>query len=315
MTLKNLLTLYFKHRLIRPATVICYQDAVISLERFTIETQESTTRLSDLTVDRLLNYRQWCLTRMRPTSFNKHRRHLRALLNFSVAQALIDRSPLLQVSPAPTGQRRPKTVDRRWYKKSIALLSGDSDTSVRGLAPAWFWRTLLGVMHFTGMRRRQVIELQWQHVNLTNHSLLLASEGSKSRKEWVVPIPKWLAGLLRDLKVRAGTQLCGQPEPTDQVFCLPLHSRNPSRFKSSRMNETHLSKGFLSLSKHLGYTISAHRVRHTSATVMLAGSNNLKAVCDFLGHSDINLTANTYVHPSLATLRRAQRKMPEYESD
>lgn len=311
MHLYDLLNLYFKHRLIRPATVICYRDARASLERFSTATSEPTDSLADLSVDRLLNYRQWCLVRMRPTSFNKHRRHLRALLNFAVAQGLIERSPLLQVGSAPTGQRRPKTVPNDWYRKAIELLDNDS---VTGLNPTSFWRVVLSVMHFTGLRRRQVVELQWQHVNIAQASLLLASEGSKSRKEWIVPIPKWLALQLRVLHTQANAQLGQPPELTDQVFCLPLHAVQPARFKVMRMTEEHLSSAFRSLSKHLGYTISPHRVRHTSATVMLARSNNLKAVCDFLGHSDINLTANTYVHPSLTTLRRAQRMMPEYES-
>eukprot|EP01030_Chromulinospumella_sphaerica_P005631 gene5631-5509_t len=162
-------------------------DAIRCLERFTV----AAAPLEDLNVEVLLSHRVWCLERMRATSYNKHRRHLRALINFALAEGHIQSQPFE----------------------------------------------------------------------------------------------------LRELRAEIGHKSGLPVKPDDQVFCLPLLT--PGRIKSPRMLDEHISRAFEALSRHLGYTVSAHRVRHTSATVMLERSGNIKAVSDMLGHADIKLTAST----------------------
>lgn len=45
--------------------------------------------------------------------------------------------------------------------------------------------------------------------------------------------------------------------------------------------------------------ISAHSLRHSFATRMIAKTNKIKAVSQFLGHSDVSITLSTYVHEEL----------------
>ena len=82
--------------------------------------------------------------------------------------------------------------------------------------------------------------------------------------------------------------------------------------KKTGMTDTHLSAKFVVLSKLLGYRISPHRVRHTSVSIMLSNSSDLKSTSDMLGHSSVTLTADTYMHPSLDRLRKSQSKLPFY---
>ena len=304
--LRDLLAVYTRYKLLRPSTVRSYEDAIRCLERFAV----AAIPLKDLNVEVLLSHRVWCLERMRATSYNKHRRHLRALMNFALAEGYIQSQPFLKVGPAPVGAKRPKTVPSSWYKRTMALLDSDS---VSGLTPAKFWRVLFSVMHFTSMRRRQIVELKWEHVLMSRSALLMSSDGSKSKREWLVPVPAWISQALRDLRSEIELKSGLPVRPEDQVFCLPLLS--PGRIKSPRMLDEHISRAFESLSRHLGYTVSAHRVRHTSATVMLERSGNIKAVSDMLGHADIKLTASTYVHPRLGSLRRVQQALSGYKHD
>ncbi len=275
-----------------------------NLERFA----GTAVLIESINVDVMLAHRAWCLERMRPTSYNKHRRHLRALINFALAEDQIQTQPFAKVGPAPVGVKRPKTVPSSWYKHTMTLLDSDS---VSGLNPTKFWRAVFSVMHFTSMRRRQIVELKWEHVLLSRSALLMSSEGSKSKREWLVPVPAWISQALRELRSEIELKSGLPVRPDDQVFCLPLLS--PGRIKSPRMLDEHISRAFESLSRHLGYTVSAHRVRHTSATVMLERSGNIKAVSDMLGHADIKLTASTYVHPRLGSLRRVQQSLSGYK--
>lgn len=259
----------------------------------------------------LLTWRAFVLSTNAATSFNKHRRHVRALLNFALREGLIASSPLLKVSAPPVGKKRPKTVSPNWVRKAHELM----DANPAALRPVWFWRAVINVMYFGLMRRRQVVELTWEDINFRRTSVTLSSEGSKSRKEWDIPLPKRVMDELAYVKKKT-RDILGRPvEMTDQVFCFPLFSAHHKRFKTTRMTEAHLSAFFIRLSRLIGYRISPHRVRHTSATIMLSRTDNLKSTSEMLGHSTIALTADTYIHPSIATLRKAQRRMPYYSVD
>lgn len=306
-TLQSLLDLYFTYRLLRPATLNCYRDSIISLEK-SLSVSEKRKLLKDIGVAELLKWRADVLQTCTGTSFNMHRRHVRALLNFAVTEGLLEVSPLSKVSAAPTGKKKPKTVPVTWLRKTRALL----DDNHPRLQPAWFWRAVVDVMYFGMMRRRQVIELKWKNIHFRNNSITLAAEGSKSRKEWCIPLPTQVMQQLLELKAKTKKILLREVRPSDQVFCLPLFSENSQRYVHKAMNEAHLSAFYNRLSKILGYTISSHRVRHTSATIMLSRSTDLKGTSEMLGHSSITLTADTYIHPSLSALRKSQKKMLFY---
>lgn len=298
VTLHQLLSLYLQHRLVRPATVRCYADALTNLAAFSKASGTPCVQLDDMTVDTLLAHRQWCLQRMQGISYNKHRRHLRALLNFAVGQELLAKSPLAKVSPAPTQQVRPKTVPENWYARTHGLLQFNDGHVPATLMPARSWLLVFAILHFTGMRRRQVAELCWGHVDCLRSALRLAAASSKSGREWLVPLPLWLLADLQALRVDVATLSGRDPLGTEQVFAGLTCER--------------VSRAFVALSKLLGYTISSHRVRHTTATVMLERSGNLTAVSNMLGHADIKLTASTYIHPSLEALRQVQQGLQGY---
>lgn len=307
LTLECLLELYLKHQILRPASVICYKNAVRTFSRFATEGCKSRS-ISELTGDFLLEWRKWILSTCSGTTFNMHRRHIRALLNFAVREGHLEKSPLTKISAAPTGKRRPKTVPVNWLRKTRQLL----DQNHPRLAPSWFWRCVFDTMFFGMMRRRQVVELRWRDVHFRNSSITLSAEGSKSRKEWAIPLPKTVMQQLAALKDKTKQILDREVHPNEQVFCWPLFSKNRAQMRHSQMRIEHLSAQFIKLSDLLGYTISAHRVRHTSASVMLARSTDLKGTSEMLGHSSITLTADTYIHPSLSALRKTQKKLPFY---
>ena len=243
MTFNDLLATYARYRILRPATVASYRDALRNLERFFLACGQECPDTAALAVDQLLSHRAWCLQTMRPTSYNKHRRHLRALLNFALAEGHIQSQPFVKVGPAPVGVKRPKTVPSTWYKRTMALLDSES---VRGLNPTKFWRLVFSVMHFTGIRRRQIVELKWEHVLFSRSALLMSSDGSKTQREWLVPVPAWINQALRELRAELELKSGLAVLPEDQVFCLPLIV--PRKIKSDRMRDEHISRAFEALS-------------------------------------------------------------------
>lgn len=52
-------------------------------------------------------------------------------------------------------------------------------------------------------------------------------------------------------------------------------------------------------------TIKFHGLRHTFATMMINGKNDVKTVSELLGHADVVTTLSVYVHPSEETKRKS----------
>lgn len=48
-----------------------------------------------------------------------------------------------------------------------------------------------------------------------------------------------------------------------------------------------------------------HALRHTFATNCISSGADAKSVSEILGHSNVNITLNRYVHPNMETKRSA----------
>ncbi len=49
----------------------------------------------------------------------------------------------------------------------------------------------------------------------------------------------------------------------------------------------------------LNRDISAHKLRHSFATIKIAKTGKIKAVSEYLGHSSTSITLDMYVHEEL----------------
>ena len=178
------------------------------------------------------------------------------------------------------------------------------------LCPRWFWRIVFRTLYYTGMRRRQLVTLCWRDVDLGAAEIRLRHEGSKTRREWTIPIPDPLLGDLMKLQERTLEQrgiLDAERLRRNQVFNVTTFY---ARYKGTNMTEAQVTGFFKRLASISGIEVSAHRMRHTLATELTRGENrDLKAVQDLLGHTDIRTTLR-YVHTDTAQMRRLFEGLP-----
>jgi integrase len=249
-----------------------------------------------------------------PVTWNTDRRHLIALFNLAVRLRWIQLNPVTLVGPAPVMQRKAKAIDRDSFAAYIDFLKaarkvGRYGREVEALPPQWFWLALLETLYCTGMRISQLVGLNWADVDIANRKITLRAETSKTRREWDVPISSRLEPHLRLLLGETTTSRRRAPMPWEQVFCLPLFSAWQANFVGGRMKRDNVVNFFRRLVAAVPAsmpTLSAHRVRHTTAT-MLANNpkiKNLKVVQQLLGHTSITTTLG-YVHVNLAELSEA----------
>jgi integrase len=163
----------------------------------------------------------------------------------------------------------------------------------------WFWVAVTKTFYFTGMRRRQLIALRWSDVSFENQTILLSVDGSKTRREWVIPIVEELLKELQQLKSYT-ENIAGQIQ-SKYIFdyitlcqaVQPLTGARVTRFY------TELSKELAEGSDR----VTPHCFRHTFATKLASGENpDLKSIQYLLGHTNIQTTLE-YVEPDMQQMR------------
>jgi integrase len=270
---------------------------------------------SDLTTKRLIAWREIILARAKPQTWNTYRRHLQVLVNFALKIGHLSENPLT-ISGIPEPKVKPKTLNFQSMRAVIDYLES-SDCS---LQPYWFWLAVVRILYGTGIRRRQLLALRWTDVtdlDTANACILVAARGSKTRREWTIPLLPVCIEALRDIRHR--TQEVAGPSrifSEAQIFNINLW-RQQSRYRRAEMDNGQLGSFFRKLNRALKHPqenhsaaiqhLSCHRFRHTFATEF-ARQGDLRTLQEILGHTNISTTMR-YVHPDLDSMRQLMGKI------
>ncbi|MEW8375801.1 MAG: tyrosine-type recombinase/integrase [Candidatus Thiodiazotropha sp.] len=299
ITMEHLLQIYLLENMVRPATAKTYEQAV---RRWTEETE--ILRIGSITREDVLKWRNEILSRARPETWNKYRRHLRALINYAVSRGWLVENLFSAVPPARSGTRLKKTVDLEVVSKAIVYLESGSHR----LRPGWLWAMIVRAIWFTGVRRRQIVELRWGDLDLRAGTWLIRSETSKTHREWKLPLVPQLIKDFTKLFRRTTERLNKQPSKNHQVFNVSLFYE---RYKGPKLREDQIGGFFHRLSETLGESITPHRLRHTMAT-QLAVHGDIRTLQEILGHSNLSTTM-CYVHPDMARMRTLIEQLPDLQ--
>ena len=165
-----------------------------------------------------------------------------------------------------------------------------------------FYRTMVNLMIFTGLRRGEVVGLQWGDIDLSRQTLQVVRNvirDTKSETGIYIGTPKTedsartialsshLVGILESWHQEQADQR-GILLPTAYVFSnaddpyWPLYPTTVTAWVHDFEVRHNLPK------------VSPHDLRHTAATLALQSGANLKTVQDLLGHADFKTTATYY---------------------
>ena len=197
-------------------------------------------------------------------------------------------------------RKRKKIVAKEVLVEALKVL----DSENAPVSPGWFWSAAFKLLFFSGMRRRQLTELRWRDLDFNSETIVLRIEGSKTRREWEIPMPPQCVEGFVELRNRS---LVRHRKLEDrQVFWIQLFD---SRYAGTELTAEQVSYAFTRLSRRAGNKISPHRLRHTMATDLARGTNpDLKSLQYLLGHTQFALTME-YVHPEMGQLRLQQSKL------
>ncbi|MFW6047181.1 MAG: tyrosine-type recombinase/integrase [Candidatus Woesearchaeota archaeon] len=229
-------------------------------------------------------------------TLKKHYVLLNSALKRAIKLKLIKYNPMEAIEPPKPEKTEAPVMIKEDYEKLLNILKEDL-----------LMFTLIFTDLMTGMRRSEILGLEWPEVDLEKGIIdvkqaLVAVSGGVEHKQKTkndtsrrkIKISKTLIDILKKfqleqkkMKLKLGIQT--KEKDKDYVFCkLDGTNYNP-KYYTDKLNE-YLKKAKLS-SK---YTI--HTLRHTFATINVNSGVDAEIVQKMLGHSTISTTLDIYYH-------------------
>jgi integrase len=182
--------------------------------------------------------------------------------------------------PNPFRGRKLKEAEGRlrWITKQEAItLIEEAEHQEKAPHMADFIRLALS----TGMRRGEMLNLEWQRVNIQQRMIYLNASDQKNRRSGSIPMN---TGARNAILSRARFRAEHRPG-TPWVFC----SKTGNRIQS-------IKRSFATACRRAGIEdFRIHDLRHTAAAWMVQSGISIREVAEVLRHSDIQVTMR-YAH-------------------
>lgn len=238
-----------------------------------------------------------------------YHRLLSSIMHSAVKWQIIVSNPCERVDPPKVSRTAVEYLDDEQAVKLLELIQN---------APIQY-RCAVEVLLFTGMRRGELLGLQWSDIDFDNHiisiqrsSLYLADRGifedetKNQSSNRVIKVPTAAIKSLRSLWVWQAQQRLSYGEnwnDTGKVFTtvdgLPMHPDTLTGWFHDFIAKTDLPK------------IHLHSLRHTNATLNISNGVSVTTVAAQLGHANASTTTKIYAH----AIKSAQAAAAEMMDD
>lgn len=224
-----------------------------------------------------------------------HYRLISAILNSAVMddQALLY-NPAKRVRPPHITRQEALYLDEKQASHMIDLLYNEPIQ----------YRTMILLLLYSGMRRGELCGLEWKDIDFENHIISIQrtsqytpekgifEKGTKTASSVrTIKLPSIVFTILKDYKkwqTEERLKIGDQWEEHDRLYTSwngkPAHPDTITQWFESFINKTDLPK------------IHLHSLRHTNATLMIAGGEDIRTVSRRLGHAQVTTTVNIYTH-------------------
>ena len=210
---------------------------------------------------------------------------------------------------APGGKR---AEEEKKANRAARVMTPDQVAQFLAAAEETRFGTLFTLAFHTGCRPGELLGLKWSNLDAGDQTLKISQAinwrlGKKpGEPEWYLDTPKTAHGrrvlrltdgLLEVLTAHRKRQLEERMKAGrvwndhDFIFADEIgepYSQNRLRYYCKQILKA------AGLPEHF----NPYSARHTSATLLMAGGINAKTVSERLGHSDVNITLQTYTHPT-----------------
>jgi len=204
-------------------------------------------------------------------------------LNAAVRDGVLDRNPASSARAPRVPRTEKRALSPAELRQLLAVAAADDE-----VGPA------VELLATTGLRRGELLGLTWGDVSASSLTVRRAyvrtaaqavglAEPKSSRSARTILLPARAAAALARRR-----ELAGDPLPSDPVF--------PGRFGADPMHPDGFGNAFRRLADRAQlHDVTAHTLRHTVASQLLAAGVPVRDVAEALGHSPAVLL-RTYAH-------------------
>ena len=231
-------------------------------------------------------------------SIKKHLRIISAMMSYAVSEGDAKENPVAKINQQVLKKIPQNDFESHPYNK-------DEIVRLREVIRGDHLEPVVILSAYLGLRREEALGLRWkdidfdnQRVNIRNVCRMVGSkieyvEKTKTKLSRAsIPMISLLANYLIDLKEQQARdkELFGDSYVDSELVC---------RWRDGRpIKPGNVTQGYRRLLEKAGLRITRfHDLRHTVGTIILEETGDLKAASMALRHSDIGITANTYVNP------------------
>jgi site-specific recombinase XerD len=220
---------------------------------------------------------------------------LKGFFRFLVENEYLERNPALVLRTPKKREALPDVLDRRELVRLLAAVERDDVWERHFAGKRERDRLLLALFAYAGLRRSELLGLDWDDVDLERR--LLRVRKAKGGRQRTLPIHPALAPLFLDyLQCRAR-----DPEPA--LF---------TGVQGRRLSQTIMTQTFLRYARAAGVTerkrVTPHTLRHVFASELLRAGANLRQIQELLGHKHLDSTQR-YTRVTAHELRGAVKRL------
>ena len=226
---------------------------------------------------------------VKASSVNRKLSALKSFYKYARKMDLVTESPVSAIKNLKTPKRIPTYVRKSESDRMFDVLKEDEAHDLLKL-------TVIALLYNTGIRRAELIGLEYGNVNLSGGLIKVFGKGKKER---LIPLGSEIVELLAAYKKIRDEQ--GFDEK--QFFLLP--NGKPLYPKWVYNCVRNLLTQYSSSDK-----VSPHVLRHTFATHLLQNGAEIAAIKDLLGHSSLAST-QIYAQSDIAHLKKIHKLHPK----
>jgi site-specific recombinase XerD len=220
---------------------------------------------------------------------------LKGFFRFLVENEYLERNPALVLRTPKKREALPDVLDHRELVRLLAAVERDDVWERHFAGKRERDRLLLALFAYAGLRRSELLGLDWDDVDLERR--LLRVRKAKGGRQRTLPIHPALAPLFLDyLQCRAR-----DPEPA--LF---------TGVQGRRLSQTIMTQTFLRYARAAGVTerkrVTPHTLRHVFASELLRAGANLRQIQELLGHKHLDSTQR-YTRVTAHDLRGAVKRL------
>ena len=225
-------------------------------------------------------------------TFIVYHKSLLVFFRWCIKQGYMEKNPVLDIEIPKKEKRIPLKLTKQ---DSLKLLELVYNYPYQYPFLRYRNHAIFSMFIFAGLRKQELLNLKYTDIDIDNLTIFIRQ--GKGNKDRIIPISFTLAQSLK--------RYCAERKR--------LNKTHPEFFSSLKGNMGFTVNGLKKVVEQMrnsfGMRFSAHKLRHTFATLMLEGGCDIYSLSRMMGHSDIK-TTTIYLSASAEHLRSQMTKHP-----